>query len=173
MESTISGTVGEVAGRTVNTKNGPAPIFDVNIGDTQVSTFKADIAEQAKVLQGSAVEATVSVRQNGQYTNYTLLGVKLIDAAPQNGNTASTTAVAPAAEKKGWQPEDTARVTKLSCLSTAFSYAGVQGISVDTALSIAQRLYGIAMGDHEASVPEAELAGVAREATEKEDGIPW
>lgn len=166
MEKTITGTVGEVVGRTVNTRNGSTPIFDVNIGEQKVSTFKAHIAEEAKLFQGSTVEATVDVSERNGYTNYTLLAVKLVDAL--GGSTGSSTiAVAPA--KKGWSDEDTARVTRLSCLSTAFQYAGQAGEGVEGALSLAERLYGVAMGRQ---TPEP-VAAVTAAPAESNDGVPW
>lgn len=166
MEKTITGTVGEVVGRTVNTRNGSAPIFDVTIGAQKVSTFKEPIAQEARLLQGSTVEATVDVSERNGYTNYTLLAVKLVDAL--GGSTSSSTIeIAPA--KKGWSDEDTARVTRLSCLSTAFQYAGQAGEGVEGALSLAERLYGVAMGT-ESPEPVEALTGAP---TESNDGIPW
>lgn len=162
MESTITGTVEKVTGREVSS----GTIFDVVIGGKKVSTFKTPIAEQAKALQGSDVEATVDVTQRGEFTNYTLLSVKLVNAIGDSTSSTSTIPVEPA--KKGWSDEDTARVTKLSCLSTAFAYAGhTDGYDEDYAIKLAQRLYGIAMGQQQ---PEPVAIS---EPTETSDGIPW
>lgn len=168
MESTITGTVESVKGRETRT----GTVYDVVIGSKKVSTFKQPIAEEANALQGSTVEATVKTTQNGQYTNYTLLSLKLADAGGTT-TTSSTIPVEPA--KKGWSDEDTARVTRLSCLSTAFQYAGACGESPEAALELAQRLYGVAMGQREEQ-PEPEQpepVAVAAEPTETSDGIPW
>lgn len=171
MESTLTGVVESVTGRTTRT----GPIYDVVIGGQKVSTFKQPIAEEANALQGSTVEARVSVEQKGDYTNYTLLGVKLVDAAP---TTANGIPLAPATSpipvnsnqfQRDMSPETAARVTRLACLSTAFHYAGVTGDSVEDALSLAKRLYGVAMGTETPEPVETLTAAPAA----VDDGVPW
>lgn len=51
-----------------------------------------------------------------------------------------------------------ARLIRLSCLSTAFQYAGRAGESVEDALSLAKRLYGVAMGTQTPETSEASTA---------------
>lgn len=175
METTITGTVGEVVGRTVNTRTGSAPIFDVTIGAQKVSTFKAPVAEEAKALQGSTVAATVDVSERNGYTNYTLLGLTLVDAAPTTASgipLALATSPIPVNSnqyQRDMSPETAARVTRLACLSTAFQYAGAAGEGVEAALSLAQRLYGVAMGTESPEPVEALTAA----PTASDDGVPW
>ena len=201
MESTITGTVGEVTGRTVNTSRGQAPIYDVTIGDTKTSTFKAHVAEEAKALQGSEVTAKVDVTERNGYTNHTLLGVTLVSAAPQNpyGNTASgksvvyTTAsgipLAPATSPEsrgGMSPEREQKIVRQSSMATAFNYAASAGLSEDEAFALAGRIYARAMGVSGSTSHDAEelrssreqpaqepVAAVATAPTEVVDDIKW
>lgn len=164
MESTITGTVADVTGRTVNTSRGQASIFDVLIGTQKASTFKSEIAEQANALKGSTVRAFVDVSERNGYTNYTLKGVELLDAAPSSAPTTSTISVAPTSG--GMSPEREARIVRQSSMATAFNYAAAAGLSEDEAFALAGRIYARAMGETQ---PEPVAAG----ATETSDGIPW
>jgi hypothetical protein len=170
MESTITGTIEDVTGRQVNTKYGAKTIWDVVIGGQKVNTFKNEIAEEANALKGSTVEAQIREEpsKNPDYPpNHILLSVELVNAIGAQPAAASTIPVT--TERKGWQPEDTARVTKLSCLSTAFQYSAAMGDSVDDAITLARRLYDIAM-DSKAGADEPEPVAVATETT---DDVPW
>lgn len=176
MESTITGTVESVEGRTTRT----GPIYDVVIGGQKFSTFKQPIAEQANALKGSTVAANVKIEQKGDYTNYTLLGVELVDAggtgtaslipvqSSSNASNSSTIPVAP--QQGGMSPDREAKIVRQSSMATAFNYAAHAGLSEDEAFALAGRIYSRAMGNKDAGLPEAELAGVARETTED---IPW
>jgi len=176
MESNITGTVDSVTGRTTKT----GPIYDVVVGGTTLSTFKADIAEMANVMRGSSVEATYYEKPstNPNYPpNKVLTGVKLVDAVPTtNGSSIKIVndaidKVAVEPSKKGWTNEDTARVTRLSCLSTAFNYYGLQQEvgGEEAAIELARRLYDIAMGkQHKQEEPQQEAT-----VTPINDGIVW
>ena len=163
MESTITGTVGEVAGRTVNTRTGPAPIFDVTIGSQKVSTFKAPVAEEAKALQGSIVEATVDVTEKNGYTNYTLLSLKLTNAV---GTPAASSTIPVAAPRN--DDDTAARIAR----SVAFEHLP-QYASVGAEDEIFSTLDKFAKWIYNGSKPGQELVAVAAEPVESNDGIPW
>lgn len=159
MESTITGTVEGVAGR--ETKAGP--IFDVVIGGKTYSTFKANIAEEAKALQGSSVEASVGITQKNGYTNYTLLGVKLLNAG---GDTAASSTI-PVAPASGMTPEREQKIVRQSSMATAFNYGASAGLSEEECFALAGRIYARAMGE-KVSEPVVAVA-----PTETTDDIPW
>ena len=171
MESTITGTIESVKGREVSS----GVIYDVTIDGDKISTFKNHLAEEARLMEGSTVTAAIGVTEKNGYTNRTLLGIKLVNATGTTNGTTSSIPVT--AEKKGWQPEDTERVTKLSCISSACALmSGAGSEATGDVLTLAQQFYKVAMGT---SAPEpAALAvqghdRVALSSTEASDGIPW
>lgn len=170
MERTITGTVGEVKGRTVNTKYGEKTVFDIFIGSQKTSTFKSDIAEEAKALQGSDVEATVRVEPcEGYPDNYMLLGVKLVNPVASFGNaangTATTTIPVTTAPTSDSRQESIVRQSSLKAAAAVYSGSGVDAGEV---LAVADRFFrwvqGTVDGDEEP---------VAVGATESNDGVDW
>lgn len=66
----------QVEARNVNTKKGPGVIYDLKASDGRTySTFDAALGQNALQLQGQVVTIDFDVRQNGNYTNYTLNGL--------------------------------------------------------------------------------------------------
>jgi hypothetical protein len=174
MQSEIIGQVTDVQGRQV--KSGT--IFDVTINGQTVATFKAPIAEKANALKGQTAKATVDVKQNGQYTNYTLLDIEpswQIDqpevpqagipiASPQNGSQGLTGASQP--------DERQQQIVKQSSLKTAFGYAGASGLSEEEAFALAQRLYASVMGTLEQELENVTVGDTVGPATVVDD-IKW
>ena len=167
MESIITGTIESVKGREVSS----GVIYDVTIDGDNISTFKNHLAEEARLMEGSTVTATIGITEKNGYTNRTLLGIKLVNATPTRSNLplAPATSPEPINVKRGWQPEDTERVTKLSCISSACALmSGAGPEATGDVLTLAQQFYKVAMGT---SAPEPVAAAVT--PTEATDSVPW
>ena len=193
MDSEISGTVLSAAPRV--TTNGKT-VYDVAFsdGNTYV-TFEAKIWAKVQQVGQQPASARVSVKQNGQYTNF-----YLNDIAPQ-GQLAATSApvatpaplpLAPATSPPprggGMTPEREQKIVKQSSFSTAFNFVGAlyQGggdgefvAAVNMAHELARELYGHVMGEQGGTAGLAPVegpngvAGAAVAENGKSDGIPW
>jgi len=162
-------------------------IYDVNLSDGNTyTTFDTKLWAKVAPLVGQAVSARVAVKQNGNYTNF-----YLNDIAPQGQLAATSAPVAtpaplpqaapqPARAQGGMSAEDKARVTWLSCLSSA-AHGLVAGLDEDQILSIATTFYGFTaraeykQAEQPAAEPVAAGAAVGDSAADngKGDGIPW
>jgi hypothetical protein len=157
----------------------------VVIGGQKVSTFKQPIAEEANALQGSTVEARVSVEQKGDYTNYTLLAVKLVDAAggsipiagasvPAGATTAPSSTIpvaAPSEYQRERTPKESSQIIRQSSAATAFAYAGQESLGIDAAFDLAAEIENYALHGSRYGAQSANVAAVG--AAETSDNIPW
>ena len=165
MEKVITGTVGTVQGKQTT----KGTVFEVNIGNEKASTWKEPVAQEAKLLEGSTVKATIDASPNANgYPKNTLLKVELVDAV---GGTSSDIPIVAASEPSEFQrprrPEETANINRQSALGTAFAYAAAAGMDVEDTFALAKRIYETAMGKRE---EEPVAAGAVAETTED---IPW
>jgi hypothetical protein len=179
VDSEIAGNVLSATQRV--TTNGKT-VYDIAFSDGNTyATFDAKTFAKAQpfAASGLPVSARVSVKQNGQYTNY-----YLNDIAPQGQLSATSAPVALAAptvprpqQGGGMSAEDKARVTWLSCLSSAAQSVAGSGAGSFEILAVAQELYAAtARGEYKqaASHPEPVVAGVAGAPPVNEtDPIPW
>ena len=195
MDSEISGTVLSATPRV--TTNGKT-VYDIAFsdGNTYV-TFDAKIWAKVQQVGQQPASARVSVKQNGQYTNF-----YLNDIAPQ-GQLAATSApvatpapsgsgltshVRTAPQGGGMTPEREQKIVKQSSFSTAFNFVGAlyQGAgdsefvaAVNMAHELAKELYGHVMGEQGGTAGLAPVegpngvAGAAVAENGKSDGIPW
>ena len=194
MDSEISGTVLSATPRV--TGNGKT-VYDIAFSDGNTyATFDAKIWAKVQAVGQQPASARVSVKQNGNYTNF-----YLNDIAPQGQLAATSAPVAtaapqavpqPARPQGGMSAEDKARVTWLSCLSSA-AQGLVAGLDKNEILGIAVGFYEFTARSGY-KVPEQSAArtpvegpnGVAGEPVAagaavndsagdngKGDGIPW
>jgi len=190
VDSEISGTVLSATPRV--TGNGKT-IYDINFSDGNTyTTFDAKIWAKVQAVGQQPASARVSVKQNGNYTNF-----YLNDIAPQGQLAATSAPVATAApqvvrpQNGGMSPEREQKIVKQSSFSTAFNFIGAlyQGAgeseleqAIDQAKFLAKELYGEVMGEQHTSRapvegPNGAVAGVAvgdsAADNGKGDGIPW
>lgn len=164
MESTITGTVGNVTGRETS----KGVIHEIVIGDKKLSAWSdSGLGEQANALQGSTVEAVYETKQNGNFTNHYLKSLKLTDAAP---TTASGIPLAPATspESRGGPKADddtAARIARSVAFEHMPQYVEVWGTDADIFVLLDQFATWIYNG----SKPGQEQAAPA----ETTDSIPW
>ena len=191
MDSEISGTVLSATPRV--TGNGKT-VYDINFSDGNTyATFDAKIWAKVQAVGQQPASARVSVKQNGNYTNF-----YLNDIAPQGQLAATSAPVATAApqvirpQNGGMSPEREQKIVKQSSFSTAFNFIGalyngageseVQ-FAIAAAKSLAKELYGEVMGEQQQTPrapvegPNGAVAGVAVNDSAAEngkgDGIPW
>lgn len=178
MDSEISGTVLSAAPRIVGNNK---TIYDVNLSDGNTyTTFDAKLWAKVAPLIGQAVSARVAVKQNGNYTNF-----YLNDIAPAGQLAATSAPVAtpapqaapqPARAQGGMSAEDKARVTFLSCLSSA-AQGLANGLDADEVLLIADKFYDYTANGlyKQTEQPQTAQEPVAAAAADngKGDGIPW
>jgi len=188
VDSEISGTVLSATPRV--TGNGKT-VYDIAFSDGNTyATFDAKIWAKVQAVGQQPASARVSVKQNGNYTNF-----YLNDIAPQGQLAATSAPVATAApqvvrpQNGGMSPEREQKIVKQSSFSTAFNFIGLlyQSSGVDAeqatneALALAKQLYGEVMGEQSAVRAPVEgpngvagepvAAGVAESGSS--DGIPW
>lgn len=170
MESTITGTVGQIQGKP--TKAGT--VWEVEIGGKRVNTWKEPMAQEVRLYEGSTVEATIDTTENKNgYPKNTILAVKLVDAAPgvpavvavQQPASAIPVSTAPSG---GMSPEREQKIVRQSSMATAFNYAASAGLSEDEAFALAGRIYARAMGEK-----QPEPVGAAVSPSESVDDTPW
>lgn len=134
----VRGTVLAVNGKST----GKGPIYEVAFSDGQTyATFKNEIADAAKRLQGQPAVIQVTSKTKGQYTNYYLDSIEPGQGAIEGAPTpipVSTT------NTGGRSPEVEQRIVRQNVLGTAFNYAAQMGESEEFALGLAKRLYQIA-----------------------------
>lgn len=142
--SEVRGSVLGVNGKSVNGKT----IYEVAFSDGQTyATFKNDIADTAKRLQGQPAVIQVTektVTKNGNvYTNHYLDSIEPGAGATPSGGTPQSIAIKEDYQRK-MAPEVEQRVTRLSVIATAFAYAGAAGMDIEEALTLAKKLYKVA-----------------------------
>lgn len=167
MESTITGTVGDVTGRETS----KGVIHDIVIGTQKVSAWSdSGLGEQAKALQGSTVEAVVDVVQresNGRtFKNHNLKSLQLIDATGTSGTNVVTTTIPVAAS------DDAApRIARSVAFEHMHQYTDVSALTesqIESALdTYAKWIYS---GKWQGAEP---VAVGAEQPAESDDGIPW
>ena len=90
-------TIDEVIGRDVNVRGEAKRVFDIKASDgRKYGTFNRKLAEQAGTLKGQVVDIEYSVRVKGDYTNYSLEGLRASESA-----TASTVATNTSSSSEG------------------------------------------------------------------------
>jgi hypothetical protein len=199
VDSEITGTVLSAAPRIVGNNK---TIYDVAFsdGNTYV-TFDAAIWAKVQTVGQQPASARVSVKQNGDFTNFYLNdiapqgqlgppGVTLHAPAPQQVHASPLAELVPAAQiarapqSGGMTPEREQKIVKQSSFSTAFNFVGAlyngAGESefeeaAGKALDLAKELYGQVMGNEPVTEPVAVEAPVAVPAAQngQGDGIPW
>lgn len=108
---------------------GDRTIYDIDVGGQVYSTFKPDAMRQANEHIGQLVTAEVTIKQNGEYTNYFFEGIPGAAPAgpPALGPVAAQGAPAPAprpSSSRSSDPATEARITKLSLIKSASELVG-------------------------------------------------
>jgi hypothetical protein len=196
VDSEITGTVLSAAPRIVGNNK---TIYDVAFsdGNTYV-TFDAAIWAKVQTVGQQPASARVSVKQNGDFTNFYLNdiapqgqlgppGVTLHAPAPQQVHASPLAELVPAAQiarapqSGGMTPEREQKIVKQSSFSTAFNFVSslYQGAgdsefeaAVNMAHQLAKELYGHVMGGEQA---DPDMAGVNTPGASEVPGdpIPW
>lgn len=168
MQEQITGVVNEVVGRQVST----GTIFDVTIGTQKVSTFKDAVANKAQSLKGQTVKATLDVKENGKYKNYTLLDVEA-EGATTNGaiqfqtNTGTASNSVPVTEDKRQES-----IVRQSSAKSAFAYAAAAGMDEQSAFLLAENIYRWCQGEARITQSEKQVVEDAL-ALAGGDDIKW
>lgn len=170
MESVVQGQVLGVTGRT--TRNGKT-LYDVAFSDgNKYTVFEPGLATQAQQLMGQQVSARVSVKQNGQYTNYNLEEIAPAGQLGPVAMPAPAGAPLPAIPMQA-QPdpaEKDRRISKLSVLSSSatvvaalFEGAGPEAAqeAVDVWIGAAKQAFDLVYGSPQANGVPQTPAGLA------------
>jgi hypothetical protein len=167
---------GNVLSATPRVTGSGKTVYDIAFSDGNTyATFDAKTFAKAASLVGQAASARVNVKQNGQYTNY-----YLNDIAPQGQLSATSAPVAtqapstpPRPQQGGMSAEDKARVTWLSCLSSA-AHGLVAGLDAHEILRLAQTFYAAtSSGSYKQDLQQQEPVVASATDNGKGDGIPW
>jgi len=171
---------GNVLSATPRVTGSGKTVYDIAFSDGNTyATFDTAIYSKAAGLIGQAATARVKVGpnpKNPQYINY-----YLNDIAPQGQLSATSAPVAlpaPTAPRPqqggGMSAEDKARVTWLSCVSSAAQSVAGSGAGSVEILAIARELYGAAArGEYKQAEQQPEPVVASATDNGKGDGIPW
>jgi len=186
VDSEINGTVLSATPRVTGTGK---TVYDIAFSDGNTyATFDAKIWAKVQSVGQQPASARVSVKQNGQYTNFYLNDIAPQGQLPPPGVTlhaASQAAPQPQAsnvpqaarppQSGGMSAEDKARVTWLSCLSSAAQSVAGSGAGSIEILAVAQELYAAtASGVYkQTEKQQAEPVAAANGAGDASDAIPW
>jgi hypothetical protein len=81
METVVE--IQDVVPKSIVTRRGPGTVYNVETSGGKYSTFDQVLASEAGKLKGQPAKISYKTRQNGEFTNYDLLGV---EAVVENGN---------------------------------------------------------------------------------------
>lgn len=169
-------------------------VYEIRFSDGNTySTWKAALGAAAKGAVNTPVAADVSVKPNGQYTNYYWNGFKpVVGGAGTSTPTVLHTPipVAPAPQNGGMSPEREQKIVRQSSLSTAFNFVGqlYQGAGPDAhdeavalARKLAKGLYESVFHHEQKPATPQQVAeqvpgvqvGVETPPAPKQDDLPW
>ena len=183
----INGQVLGVTGR--QTKSGKT-LYEVAFSDGQkYVTFKGDLSQKANGLVGQQVTMRVTVKQNGDFTNYYLediapQGQLVPQALPAGAPIQQPPVSIPVAPPSngGMSPKREQKIVKQNVLGTSFNFIGslFQGAgpeALDEAFAHAEKLahvlYGKVMGElaHIEATPENVAAAMNNAAGSEIVGV--